>query len=67
LIAPTNGNWSANFAFFPAQGNTPAYYLFTNGQFDATAQTPEPGTLILMISGLVGVAGVAIRKSKFPL
>ena len=37
-------------------------YLFTEGEFQATEPTPEPGTLSLMVVGLGAVGGLAKRK-----
>jgi len=39
----------------------PTNYLFNQGSFDAVA-VPEPSTLLLLGSGLVGLFGVARRK-----
>ena len=34
----------------------------SNGYFDLSVTTPEPGTLIIFGSGMVGLAGVLRRK-----
>jgi hypothetical protein len=65
LTLPSGGGWNLNFAFFPASGVNPAYYVFVNGTFTAgtpPAATPEPGTLGLMATGLVGIVGAIRRK-----
>jgi PEP-CTERM motif-containing protein len=65
LTLPSGGGWNLNFAFFPASGGNPAYYVFVNGTFTAgtpPAATPEPGTLGLMATGLVGIVGAIRRK-----
>jgi hypothetical protein len=61
------GTWNLNFAFTPASGGSPAYYQFVNGTLTGgtpPAPTPEPGTLGLMATGLVGVAGVIRRRQR---
>jgi Ni/Fe-hydrogenase subunit HybB-like protein len=67
ITAPTNGGWNLNFAYVPANGDTPAYYYFTDGEFSANARlvTPEPGTVSLMLVGLAGIAGIAKRKVSY--
>jgi len=65
LTLPGGGGWNLNFAFSPASGGLPAYYTFVNGTFTAgtpPAATPEPGTLGLMATGLVGIVGAIRRK-----
>jgi hypothetical protein len=67
ITAPTNGGWNLNFAYVQANGDTPAYYYFTDGEFSANARvvTPEPGTVSLMLVGLAGIAGIAKRKVSY--
>lgn len=65
LLAPTNGGWNLNFDYFPPQDGQPGYYLFTQGNFDATAQTPEPGSISLVLTGLGAIAGIAKKKGIF--
>jgi len=58
------GGWNFNFDYFPASNGNPAFYLFSSGSLTAgtrPAPTPEPGTLALMATGLIGLAAV-IRK-----
>jgi hypothetical protein len=55
-----------NLGFVPASEEFPAGYVFSEGKFVA-ATTPEPGTLGLMATGLVGIIGVIQRKRKLPL
>ncbi|SRR5438876_6227038 len=63
MTAPTNGSWSFNFAPTVDQDGNPAF-IFTEGEFSASAPllTPEPGTVGLMLTGLVGIIGVVRRK-----
>jgi hypothetical protein len=60
MISPAGGDWNLSFTFFP-DGNPP-YYLFSSGTFEATAVTPEPGTLTFMLSGLTAITGMATWK-----
>jgi PEP-CTERM motif len=61
LIQPQNGKWNATFDYIPPSGDTPGYYAFREATFSATA--PEPGTIVLMITGLAGVAGLVRRRN----
>jgi hypothetical protein len=65
LILPTNGGWSLDFGQAADPNGNLAYY-FIGGAFSATAPvlTPEPGTVGLMLTGIVGIAGVIKRKAK---
>jgi len=40
----------------------PSYYQFTNVKLDAVTATPEPASLVLMATGLFGVA--AVRRKR---
>jgi hypothetical protein len=66
MTAPTNGGWSFNFAPTVDQDGNPAY-IFTDGEFGASAPllTPEPATVGLMLTGLVGIAGMVKRRARF--
>ena len=66
LTLPTDGSWGLHFAQTVDQNGNPAFY-FTHGSFRATAPlpTPEPATVGLMLTGIVGIAGVVKRKAKF--
>jgi hypothetical protein len=63
LILPTNGAWGLNFASTTEANGNPAL-SFIDGLFFAEASTHEPGTIALMLTGLVGIAGVAKRKFR---
>jgi len=63
LILPRNGNWGASFSYIPPSGDQPGYYLFGGALFEASAATPEPGTIGLMLTGLAGIAGL-LRKRQ---
>jgi hypothetical protein len=65
LTLPGGGGWNLSFDFFPASGDSPAYYQFVSGTFTAgtpPAPVPEPGTLGFMATGLTGLVGVVRRK-----
>jgi PEP-CTERM motif-containing protein len=53
------GRLVLTFDFFPGQDGFPASYGFSQGVFTTV---PEPGTLGLMMSGLAGIVGAALRK-----
>jgi len=62
------GGWNFNFNYFPTTNGNPAFYVFSSGSLTAgtpPAPTPEPGTLGLMVTGVVGIAGV-IRRRRLP-
>ncbi len=42
----------------------PAFWFLDNVQVNAATTTPEPGTLLLFGSGLIGIAGVVRRKFR---
>jgi hypothetical protein len=64
LVLPTNGRWNLNFAESVDEFGRPVY-SFTQGSFTATAPllTPEPATVGMMLTGIVGIAGVVKRKA----
>ena len=65
LIIPP-GELTLTFDYFPqgCEGCYPSAYWFRNGRYIATtaAPTPEPGTLVIFGSGIVGLAGFLRRK-----
>ena len=65
LLAPTNGGWSLSFDYFPPQDGQPGFYLFKEGSFEATGQTPEPGSISLMLTGLGAIAGIVKKRGIF--
>jgi hypothetical protein len=64
LRLPTNGGWNPSYTFYPPDGDQPGYYLFDGATFYAngTVPTPEPGTIVLTLTGLAGIAGLVKRK-----
>ncbi len=62
LRLPTNGSWNASYTYYPPDGDQPGYWLFGGATFYASAPTPEPGTIVLTLTGLAGIAGVVRRK-----
>jgi hypothetical protein len=52
-----NVNWSAS-------GNTTGGVTYSYGINDTTTATPEPSSLLLLGTGLLGLAFVAFRKAK---
>lgn len=65
LLLPTSGGWGLNFVPTLDDNGNPAF-SFTDGSFRATAPvlTPEPTTLALVLTGIVGIAGVVKTKVK---
>jgi hypothetical protein len=61
LILPQNGKWKATFEYIPPSDDIPGYYAFREATFSATI--PEPGTIVLMTTGLAGVAGMVRRRN----
>jgi hypothetical protein len=62
LRLPTNGGWNPSYGYKPPSGDQPGYYFFTGADFEASAATPEPGTVALTLTGLAGIAGVVRNK-----
>jgi hypothetical protein len=65
MILPTNGSWQLNFAqAFDENGNPTS--RFVNGTFSASAmsETPDPGTLGLMLLGSAGVWFTTRRNGR---
>ena len=62
LILPTNGKWTLNFIPDP---DNPGMWRFTTGTFSASAAAvPEPSTLALLVTGILGIAGTVRRKTN---
>lgn len=62
-----NGGWNFNFDFFPPMNGNPGFYQFASGSFTAgtpPAPTPEPSTLGLMATGVMGLVGVIRRRRR---
>jgi hypothetical protein len=62
LVNIPAGQLTLTFGFSPAQGDIPATYFFSQGSYVATTATPEPGSFLLLGTGLVGVLGAARKK-----
>lgn len=62
-----SGNWITISDF---QGGSSGYYSISEinaqGTLATTTTTPEPGSMVLLFSGLAAVFGVARRKLSFP-
>jgi len=54
------GELVLTFDYFPARNGNPASYFFVNGKY--LVPTPEPGTLALMATGLVGILKIVRKK-----
>ena len=66
LRLPTNGSWNASYTYYPPDGDQPGYWLFDGATFNASASTPEPGTIALTLTGLAGIADL-VKKKKLRL
>lgn len=54
----------SGFTFGSAEGDDPAFLRITTGSLDTGAPVPEPATGILLMSGLLGIAGITRRKQS---
>jgi len=65
MTLPTNGSWNLNFAQATDE-NGNATTRFVGGTFAASAmaQTPDPGTLGLMLIGSAGLWIVGVRRKS---
>jgi hypothetical protein len=65
MTAP-NGGWSFQFVPTTDQDGNPAF-SFVSGSFSASAPfvTPEPGTISLVFSGLMGIGWITHKKGRF--
>lgn len=60
-------NFSAGFTNLTSvdlASQDPNYYQYSNIKLDAVTATPEPASMMLVATGLLGVFGVARRKQK---
>jgi hypothetical protein len=79
LTPPTNtGFWqdwgTAHYTFVPTATSATLQFSVTNQEFDVgldavsiapgVATTPEPGSMILFATGLIGVAGRILRHRR---
>jgi hypothetical protein len=56
------GNWAT--WTIPAGINNVAYFEIVAGPVSAPTTTPEPGSIVALFSGLVGLVGYGIRRRK---
>jgi hypothetical protein len=57
------GKLVLSFDFNPSYGLVPSHYSFTQGAFTTPMfPTPEPGPLGLMVAGMVGILGLALKR-----
>jgi hypothetical protein len=64
LQIPHTGALTLTFDFAPAHNGYPASYFFSSGQFSTVPPLPEPGMLVMMGTGLCGIAGIVRRRWK---
>lgn len=63
LLIPS-GELSLTFDFNPSFPNgPPPYYSLDQATFTSTVSAPEPGPLGLMVAGLVGILGLALKRT----
>jgi len=63
LSMPSGGSFCSKWTFVLATDEFPAGYQFTSGKFDTSTTVPEPSPLVLLGSGLVGLA--LLLKKRF--
>jgi hypothetical protein len=63
LLYTSKGTLTLNFTFMPGNNDTPSGYQFSDARFSAIGAVPEPGSVVLMLTGL-GITGVLRRRVK---